>query len=89
MQGKADMTRSTPSIDVFWSFRSPYSYLATGRLVDLHARYVLDVQVRPVLPIAVRTPEFFQRVTMARHSHYLALEIRQQLFLAALRLHLS
>ena len=54
------MTRSLPSIDVFWSFRSPYSYLATGRLVDLHARYALDVQVRPVLPIAVRTPEFFQ-----------------------------
>ncbi len=50
------------SIDVFWSFRSPYSYLATGRLVDLRARYALDVQVRPVLPLAVRTPEFFQRV---------------------------
>jgi 2-hydroxychromene-2-carboxylate isomerase len=50
------------SIDVFWSFRSPYSYLATGRLVDLHTRYALDVQVRPVLPIAVRTPEFFTRV---------------------------
>jgi len=56
------MTRNIPSIDVFWSFRSPYSYLATGRLVDLHARYALDVQVRPVLPIAVRTPEFFKRV---------------------------
>lgn len=52
----------TPSIDVFWSFRSPYSYLATGRLVDLHARYALDIQVRPVLPIAVRTPEFFSQV---------------------------
>lgn len=57
-----DVTRSTLSIDVFWSFRSPYSYLATGRLVDLHARYALDIQVRPVLPLAVRTPEFFQRV---------------------------
>jgi 2-hydroxychromene-2-carboxylate isomerase len=56
------MTKSTHSLQVFWSFRSPYSYLATSRLVDLHARYALDVQVRPVLPIAVRTPEFFQRV---------------------------
>ena len=52
----------TLSIDVFWSFRSPYSYLATGRLFELHRRYTLDVNVRPVLPIAVRTPEFFQRV---------------------------
>lgn len=56
------MTQSTLSIDLFWSFRSPYSYLATGRLVDLHARHALDVRVRPVLPLAVRTPEFFQRV---------------------------
>ena len=56
------MSPGNPSIDVFWSFRSPYSYLATGRLVELHASHALDVQVRPVLPIAVRTPEFFQRV---------------------------
>jgi 2-hydroxychromene-2-carboxylate isomerase len=56
------MADRTLSIDVFWSFRSPYSYLATGRLVDLHARYALDVQVRPVLPLAVRTPGFFASV---------------------------
>ena len=56
------MTQNILSIDLFWSFRSPYSYLATGRLVDLQNRYALDIQVRPVLPIAVRTPEFFQRV---------------------------
>ncbi len=56
------MSQPAHSIDVFWSFRSPYSYLATGRLVELEARYALDVKVRPVLPIAVRTPEFFRRV---------------------------
>ena len=56
------MTQHTPSIDVFWSFRNPYSYLATGRLMDLQARYALDVRVRPVLPLAVHTPEFFSRV---------------------------
>lgn len=49
-------------IDLFWSFRSPYSYLATGRLVELQRRYDVDIHVRPVLPIAVRTPEFFQQV---------------------------
>ena len=50
------------SIDVFWSFRSPYSYLATPRLVRLSAEYDLDVAVRPVLPIAVRLPNFFKQV---------------------------
>ena len=52
----------TLSIDVFWSFRSPYSYLATGRLVRLSQEYDLDVAVRPVLPIAVRLPNFFKEV---------------------------
>lgn len=52
----------TLAIDVFWSFRSPYSYLATRRLVQLAAEYDLDVRVRPVLPLAVRVPDFFERV---------------------------
>jgi len=49
-------------IDVFWSFRSPWSYLATPRLADWAERYALDVRFRPVYPIAIRTPEFFATV---------------------------
>ena len=56
------MTTEVHTVQLYWSFRSPYSYLATGRLVDLQARYEVEVQVRPVLPLAVRTPEFFQQV---------------------------
>jgi 2-hydroxychromene-2-carboxylate isomerase len=48
--------------DVFWSFRSPYSYLATKRLVGIAREYAVDVRVRPVLPIAVRIPGFFEQV---------------------------
>ena len=50
------------TVDLYWSFRSPYSYLATGRLVKLREEYDLDIRPRPVLPLAVRTPEFFDRV---------------------------
>jgi 2-hydroxychromene-2-carboxylate isomerase len=50
------------AVDVFWSFRSPYSYLATPRLVELARDYELDVDVRVVLPIAVRIEGFFDRV---------------------------
>ena len=49
-------------IDVFWSFRSPWSYLATPRLAEWAKRYALDVRFRPVYPIAIRTPEFFATV---------------------------
>jgi len=52
----------TLEIDLFWSFRSPYSYLATPRLIELTKRYDLDIHVRPVLPLAVRVEGFFDRV---------------------------
>jgi 2-hydroxychromene-2-carboxylate isomerase len=50
------------TVDLFWSFRSPYSYLATGRLAGIAAEYDLEINVRPVLPIAVRLPGFFKQV---------------------------
>lgn len=52
----------TVTVEVFWSFRSPYSYLVTPQLAKLRADYDVAVQVRPVLPIAVRIDGFFKRV---------------------------
>ncbi len=52
----------TLQVDLFWSFRSPYSYLATGRIIGLAQQYDLEIALRPVYPIAIRTPEFFERV---------------------------
>lgn len=49
----------TLSFDCFWSFRSPYSYLLTPRLVALEASHDVRCNVRVVRPIAVRQPEFF------------------------------
>lgn len=51
----------TLEVEVFWSFRSPYSYLATPRLTEIAARYDVDLQVRPVYPLAVRVDGFFKR----------------------------
>jgi 2-hydroxychromene-2-carboxylate isomerase len=52
----------TLSADLFWSFRSPYSYLATPRLVEMQRDYDLTINVRPVYPLAVRSGEFFGQV---------------------------
>jgi 2-hydroxychromene-2-carboxylate isomerase len=49
------------AVDVFWSFRSPYSYLATPRLVEMARVYAVDLRIRPVLPLAVRVEGFFDR----------------------------
>jgi len=51
----------TLQVDVFWSFRSPYSYLATPRLAEIAARYDVQVDIRPVYPLAVRVDGFFKR----------------------------
>lgn len=52
----------TLSVDLFFSFRSPYSYLATPRLRAAAETYDLEFVVRPVLPLAVRDATFFTRV---------------------------
>jgi 2-hydroxychromene-2-carboxylate isomerase len=49
----------THSVELYWSFRSPYSYIVTPRLIALEREWDAQVVVRPVLPIAVRQPEFF------------------------------
>jgi 2-hydroxychromene-2-carboxylate isomerase len=52
----------TLAIDLFWSFRSPYSYLATPRLAAMEREYDLSIRVRLVYPLAVRSGEFFAQV---------------------------
>jgi 2-hydroxychromene-2-carboxylate isomerase len=47
--------------DLFFSFRSPYSYLAIGRYRALAAEWALDITLRPVYPLAIRQPDFFER----------------------------
>lgn len=47
--------------DLFWSFRSPYSYLATRRYRALTEQYDLTISLRPVYPLAIRQPDFFER----------------------------
>lgn len=44
-------------IDVYWSFRSPYSYLVMPDLEKLAEDYTVRVNMRIVLPIAIRTKQ--------------------------------
>jgi len=41
-------------LEVFVSFRSPYSYLAIAQLMELRDRHGIEVAVRPVLPMVMR-----------------------------------
>ena len=49
------------SVDLFFSFRSPYSYLALTGTRRMVAAWDVEVTLRPVYPLAVRVPGFFKR----------------------------
>ncbi|PHR18235.1 MAG: disulfide bond formation protein DsbA [Sphingopyxis sp.] len=62
----------TLQADVYWSFRSPYSYLATRRYVDLTEKYALKINQRFVYPLAIREPDFFEK----NHPNWLGYTFR-------------
>jgi 2-hydroxychromene-2-carboxylate isomerase len=63
----------TLSVDLFYSYRSPYSYLALPRTMQLVAEYDLTVNLRPVYPLAVRDATFFKR-TNPKFLRYVAID---------------
>ncbi|MFT4671259.1 MAG: 2-hydroxychromene-2-carboxylate isomerase [Pseudohongiellaceae bacterium] len=68
-------------VDVYFSFRSPYSYLATPDMLKLKQEYTAAVNLRPVFPIAVRNPEFFDPSNLKR-ARYIGLDwVRRAEFL--------
>ena len=71
----------TLSYDLYWSFRSPYSYMVTPRLQALEAEYDVVCNVRPVYPLAVRTPEFFDNRDPLWFSYFMTDVFREAAFL--------
>ena len=63
----------THSVDLYYSFRSPYSYLALPKTMRLVAEYDVTVNLRPVYPLAVREPDFFKK-TNPKFAFYVVLD---------------
>ncbi|WP_086607781.1 DsbA family protein [Erythrobacter donghaensis] len=68
----------TLQADLFFSFRSPYSYLAVGRYRAMAEAYDLAITLRPVYPLAIRQPDFFER----NHPNWLGYTLRDVLRVA-------
>ena len=66
----------TVPVDLFWSFRSPYCYLALDRLAQLVRDYDVALAVRVVMPLAVRNPDYFESLPPARGA-YNAMDARR------------
>jgi len=48
--------------ELYWSFRSPYSYLGTQQYREIAETYDVVIEVKLVYPIAIRNPKFFEKV---------------------------
>ena len=61
----------TETINVYWSFRSPYSYLATPDLLRVRDDYDVDLCMRIVYPIAIRDPSLLFNAANRIKSTYI------------------
>ena len=57
------------NIDLFYSLRSSYSYLALDRILDLQRKYNINIRVKLVLPLAVRKKNYFEQLPKNRKSY--------------------
>lgn len=63
---------------LYFSFRSPYSYLAIGRYRALAEMFDVDIALKPVYPLAIRQPDFFER----NHPNWLGYTMRDMMRVA-------
>ncbi|MFZ1743137.1 MAG: DsbA family protein [Pontixanthobacter sp.] len=63
---------------LYFSFRSPYSYLAIGRYRALTEMFDVDIELKPVYPLAIRQPDFFER----NHPNWLGYTFRDMIRVA-------
>lgn len=61
----------TASIDLYFSFRSPYSYLAAQCACAIPETFNATIHLRPVLPLAIRQPDFFNPENLKRAMYIL------------------
>ena len=68
----------TQIVDVFWSFRSPYSYLVTPDLLRLRSDFDVVVRLRPVLPIALRAKTTIFDAADKKRPRYIVMDARRR-----------
>ena len=66
------------NIDVYWSFRSPYSYLVTPDLLRLRRDFAATVKLRPVLPIALRAKATVFDANDKKRPRYIVMDARRR-----------
>jgi 2-hydroxychromene-2-carboxylate isomerase len=59
------------AFDLFWSFRSPYSYIITPRVIELCEQFDVSVNFRIVHPAAIRNSAYFARMDLLARPYFM------------------
>jgi len=65
-------------IQVYWSFRSPYSYLVTPDLIQLRDKFDVDIELKVVLPTAVRSKESLFNTDNKNRISYILMDVTRR-----------
>jgi 2-hydroxychromene-2-carboxylate isomerase len=58
-------------VELFWSFRSPYSYIVLPRIAELRDKFQVTIDLRVVHPAAIRNPAYFARMDPLARPYFL------------------
>lgn len=61
----------TLDVTLFWSFRSPYSYVLLPRINDLCRTHDVSIDLRVVHPAAIRNPSYFARMDPLARAYFM------------------
>jgi 2-hydroxychromene-2-carboxylate isomerase len=61
----------TITFDLYWSFRSPYSYVLLPRILKLRSDFDVSINLRVVHPNAIRNPAYFKRMDPLARPYFL------------------
>ena len=65
-------------IDLYFSYRSPYSYLILPRMLKLKEKYDVEINFKVVYPIAIRMPEWFEGKNFFTFFFFKMIDMRLQ-----------
>ena len=65
-------------IDLYFSYRSPYSYLILPRMLKLKEKYDIEINFKIVYPIAIRMPEWFDGKNFFTFFFFKMIDMRLQ-----------
>ena len=65
-------------IDLYFSYRSPYSYLILPRMLELKEKYDIEINFKIVYPIAIRMPEWFEGKNFFTFFFFKMIDMRLQ-----------